>query len=145
MYENIDCFHISPELQGQFPLYVYTQNARATIASSRSVTYGTNKQSGGFRIRASVKVCICSVEHVCRRCTHGLNVPHPTFNHVGICRIAFMVDDIEKTYEKLKAMQAEFVGEGGRSYLPNVATVKILMFKDPDGTVIEAAAKIPGI
>jgi hypothetical protein len=41
-------------------------------------------------------------------------------------------------------MQAEFVGEGGSIYLPNVATVRVLMFKDPDGTVLEAVAKIPG-
>ena len=70
--------------------------------------------------------------------------PYPTLNHVGICRIAFVVDDIDKTHEKLKALNVEFVGQGGSIHLPNVATVRVLMFKDPDGTVLDAVAKIPG-
>jgi catechol 2,3-dioxygenase-like lactoylglutathione lyase family enzyme len=35
--------------------------------------------------------------------------PYPTLNNVGICRIAFTVDDIDKTYEELRAKRVEFV------------------------------------
>jgi catechol 2,3-dioxygenase-like lactoylglutathione lyase family enzyme len=33
--------------------------------------------------------------------------PYPTLNNIGICRIAFTVDDIDKTYEELKAKKIE--------------------------------------
>src|SRR5215469_9209817 len=35
--------------------------------------------------------------------------PFPTLNDVGICRIAFTVDDSDETEEKLKAIRVEFV------------------------------------
>jgi len=62
--------------------------------------------------------------------------PYSTLNNVGICRIAFAVDDIDKTYEDLKKMDVEFVaplktiGLGG-------AKTSFVCFKDPDGTVLE--------
>jgi glyoxylase I family protein len=59
--------------------------------------------------------------------------PYPTLNNVGICRIAFTVDDIDKTYEELKAKGATFVmapaqreGEG----------IKLAVCIDPDGLPI---------
>ena len=33
--------------------------------------------------------------------------PYPTLNHTGICRIAFTVDDIDKTYQDLKTKKVE--------------------------------------
>lgn len=35
--------------------------------------------------------------------------PYPTLNNVGICRIAFTVDDIDKTYAELQEMRVNFV------------------------------------
>src|SRR5258708_24101407 len=35
--------------------------------------------------------------------------PYPTLNNVGICRIAFKVDDIVKTYEELQAQKIDIV------------------------------------
>jgi hypothetical protein len=33
--------------------------------------------------------------------------PYPTLTNIGICRIAFTADDIDKTYEELKAKKIE--------------------------------------
>ena len=33
--------------------------------------------------------------------------PYPSLNNIGICRIAFSVDDIDRTYEDLKAKKVE--------------------------------------
>ena len=64
--------------------------------------------------------------------------PYPTLKNIGIGRIAFRVDDIDKVYEKLKAKNVEFIaplhkveGVGG------VESVAVVMFKDPDGTVLQ--------
>ena len=35
--------------------------------------------------------------------------PYPTLNNVEICRIAFTVDDIDKTYAELQEMRVNFV------------------------------------
>jgi len=63
--------------------------------------------------------------------------PSPTLNNVGICRIAFAVDDIEKTYEELKAQQIEFVAPLNKLEGPGGAQIGVVCFKDPDGTVLE--------
>ena len=63
--------------------------------------------------------------------------PYPTLNNVGICRIAFTVDDIDKTYEELKAKRVEFVAPLKKVAGPGGATIGVVCFKDPDGTVLE--------
>jgi catechol 2,3-dioxygenase-like lactoylglutathione lyase family enzyme len=63
--------------------------------------------------------------------------PYPTLNNVGICRIAFTVDDIDKTYEELKAKRVEFVAPLKKINRPGGATIGVVCFKDPDGTVLE--------
>jgi len=63
--------------------------------------------------------------------------PYPTLNNVGICRIAFTVDDIDKTYEELKAKRVEFVAPLKRLTGPGGAPMGVVCFKDPDGTVLE--------
>ncbi len=35
--------------------------------------------------------------------------PYPSLNNIGICRIAFLVDDIDTVYQELQAQQVEFV------------------------------------
>jgi catechol 2,3-dioxygenase-like lactoylglutathione lyase family enzyme len=63
--------------------------------------------------------------------------PYPTLNNVGICRIAFAVDDIDKTYEELKAKQVEFVAPLKKLDGLGGAKIGVVCFKDPDGTVLE--------
>ena len=62
--------------------------------------------------------------------------PYSTLNNVGICRIAFAVDDIDKTYENLKKMDVEFVAPLKTIGLGGTQT-SFVCFKDPDGTVLE--------
>jgi catechol 2,3-dioxygenase-like lactoylglutathione lyase family enzyme len=63
--------------------------------------------------------------------------PYPTLNNVGICRIAFTVDDIDKTYEELKAKKIEFVAPLKKIDGPGGAKIGVVCFKDPDGTILE--------
>lgn len=63
--------------------------------------------------------------------------PYPSLNNVGICRIAFTVDDIDKTYEELKMKRVEFVAPLKKVAGPGGATIGVVCFKDPDGTVLE--------
>jgi catechol 2,3-dioxygenase-like lactoylglutathione lyase family enzyme len=63
--------------------------------------------------------------------------PYPTLNNVGICRIAFTVDDIDKTYEELKAKQVAFVAPLKKIEGPGGAKIGVVCFKDPDGTILE--------
>jgi catechol 2,3-dioxygenase-like lactoylglutathione lyase family enzyme len=63
--------------------------------------------------------------------------PYPTLNNVGICRIAFTVDDIDRTYEELKAKKVDFVAPLKKLTGPGGAEMGVVCFKDPDGTVLE--------
>ncbi len=63
--------------------------------------------------------------------------PYPSLNNIGICRIAFTVDDIDKTYEELKAKKVEFVAPLHKIDGPGGAKIGVVCFKDPDGTVLE--------
>ncbi len=63
--------------------------------------------------------------------------PYPTLNNVGICRIAFTVDDIDKTYEELRAKRVEFVAPLKKLIGPGGAKIGVVCFKDPDGAVLE--------
>ena len=63
--------------------------------------------------------------------------PYPTLNNVGICRIAFTVDDIDKTYEELKTKRVEFVAPLKKIDGPGGAKIGVVCFKDPDGTILE--------
>jgi catechol 2,3-dioxygenase-like lactoylglutathione lyase family enzyme len=63
--------------------------------------------------------------------------PYPSLNNIGICRIAFTVDDIDKTYEELKAKKVEFVAPLKKIDGPGGAKIGVVCFKDPDGTILE--------
>jgi catechol 2,3-dioxygenase-like lactoylglutathione lyase family enzyme len=63
--------------------------------------------------------------------------PYPTLNNVGICRIAFTVDDIDKTYEELKAKKVDFLAPLKKIDGPGGAKIGVVCFKDPDGTILE--------
>jgi len=63
--------------------------------------------------------------------------PYPTLNNVGICRIAFAVDDIDETNAHLQEMGVEFVAPLNKIKTPDGAEVGVVCFKDPDGTVLE--------
>src|SRR5215813_11844518 len=63
--------------------------------------------------------------------------PYPTLNNVGICRIAFTVDDIDKTYAELREKKVDFVAPLKKVSGPGGSTIGVVCFKDPDGTVLE--------
>lgn len=63
--------------------------------------------------------------------------PYPTLNNIGICRIAFLVDDITSVYEKLQALDVEFVAPLNMFDGPRGSKIGVVCFKDPDGTVLE--------
>ncbi len=63
--------------------------------------------------------------------------PYPTLNNIGICRIAFTVENIDQAYAQLQAQGVEFVAPLKKIAGPGGATVGVVCFKDPDGTVLE--------
>lgn len=63
--------------------------------------------------------------------------PYPTLNNIGICRVAFLVDDIAAVYEELKTLAVEFVAPLNMFDGPRGSKIGVLCFKDPDGTILE--------
>jgi len=63
--------------------------------------------------------------------------PYATLNNIGICRIAFSVDDIDRTYDQLKEKGVSFVAPLKKIKGPDGNTIGVVCFKDPDGTVLE--------
>ncbi|MFT4581599.1 MAG: glyoxylase I family protein [Gammaproteobacteria bacterium] len=63
--------------------------------------------------------------------------PYPSLNNVGICRVAFLVDDIDSVYRELQAQDVEFVRPLQKLEGPKGSTIGVVCFKDPDGTVLE--------
>ncbi len=60
--------------------------------------------------------------------------PYPHLYHTGIARMCLKTTNIEEDYQNFKAKGIEFISEP--KLLPGT-TVKIICFKDPDGTFIE--------
>ena len=63
--------------------------------------------------------------------------PYSSLNNIGICRIAFTVDDIDKTYADLQKMDVQFVAPLHKIKGPDGAEIGVVCFKDPDGTILE--------
>ena len=63
--------------------------------------------------------------------------PYSSLNNIGICRIAFTVDDIDKTYADLQKMDVQFVAPLKKIKGPDGAQIGVVCFKDPDGTILE--------
>jgi glyoxylase I family protein len=63
--------------------------------------------------------------------------PYSTLNNIGICRIAFSVDDIDRTYADLQAKEVQFVAALKKIKRPDGATSGVVCFKDPDGAILE--------
>ena len=63
--------------------------------------------------------------------------PYPSLNNIGICRIAFTVDDIDQTYADLQKMEVQFVAPLKKIKGPGGAEIGVVCFKDPDGTILE--------
>lgn len=72
--------------------------------------------------------------------------PYDCLNHAGIARICLAVDDIDKTYEELKAKGVEFLTPPVNVVLRpghgNSMPHRICCFKDPDGVILELAAPL---
>jgi catechol 2,3-dioxygenase-like lactoylglutathione lyase family enzyme len=63
--------------------------------------------------------------------------PYPTLNNIGICRIAFTVDDIDRTYADLLAKRVECLAPLKKIKGPDGATIGVVCFRDPDGAILE--------
>jgi catechol 2,3-dioxygenase-like lactoylglutathione lyase family enzyme len=63
--------------------------------------------------------------------------PYPTLNNIGICRIAFTVDDIDRTYADLQAKKVDFVAPLKKVKGPGGGEIGVVCFRDPDGTILE--------
>jgi hypothetical protein len=63
--------------------------------------------------------------------------PYPTLNNIGICRIAFSVDDIDRTYADLLAKQIQCLVPLKKIKGSDGATIGVVCFKDPDGAIFE--------
>ena len=62
---------------------------------------------------------------------------YSSLNNIGICRIAFTVDDIDKTYADLQKMDVQFVAPLHKIKGPDGAEIGVVCFKDPDGSILE--------
>lgn len=69
----------------------------------------------------------------------------PVDTYVGLNRLAFAVDNIEKMYEELKAKGIEFTTDGVvvQDLKPDLGIVKLLFFRDPDGVRLEFYQQVP--
>lgn len=63
--------------------------------------------------------------------------PYSSLNNVGICRVAFTVDNIDDAYSALQRMNVEFVAPLERVIGADGVEIAYVCFKDPDGTVLE--------
>ncbi len=63
--------------------------------------------------------------------------PYPTLNNIGICRIAFTVEDIDKAYQQLKEKNVEFVAPLHKLNGADGNEIGVVCFKDPDGAILE--------
>lgn len=66
------------------------------------------------------------------------SAPYQHLYHLGIARIAFATDDIEREVTRLKQHGVRFLSEPASVKLPDAtATSRFVCFFDPDGTVLE--------
>jgi catechol 2,3-dioxygenase-like lactoylglutathione lyase family enzyme len=66
--------------------------------------------------------------------------PYDSLNHIGIGRLSFEVEDIDKTYEMLAAKGVEFLGPTATMPM-EWGTMRMFCFRDPDGIVIELGGR----
>ena len=62
---------------------------------------------------------------------------YPSLNNVGVCRLAFTVENIDETYAMLQDMGVEFVTPLQRLITPLGDPLAMVCFKDPDGIYLE--------
>ena len=69
----------------------------------------------------------------------GKGKPYRGLNHVGICRIALAVDNVDKAYADLKAKGVEFISSPQDVDLAPAMQYRVCCFLDPDGVILELA------
>ena len=64
--------------------------------------------------------------------------PYASLNHLGIARVALLVDDIDAMYDRLVSSGIKCISEPKTvTAKPSGAQFRCLAFRDPDGTVME--------
>jgi catechol 2,3-dioxygenase-like lactoylglutathione lyase family enzyme len=66
-----------------------------------------------------------------------------TPKHTGLARLAMQVDDIEAEYTRMRDRGVEFISEPAPILLGATA-IKIVFFRDPDGTLLELVEMAQG-
>jgi glyoxylase I family protein len=61
----------------------------------------------------------------------------PTANRLGYGHLAFRVDDVPTTFERLLAAGGERLGEPVATDVPGVGRLEVVYARDPEGNVIE--------
>ena len=64
--------------------------------------------------------------------------PYECANHLGIFRMAFFTDDIDRDYDALRSYGVECVTPAAQLEMgPGIPSLRALLFPDPDGTMLE--------
>lgn len=66
-----------------------------------------------------------------------LDRPEPAANRIGLCHIAFAVDDVRATFERLLKHGGQAVGEVVEREVPGVGLLTMVYAADPEGNIIE--------
>ncbi len=63
--------------------------------------------------------------------------PYEKLNHLGIVRLALITKDLDADIAMLKEEEVEFISEPASFEVSAGPAVRFVLFKDPDGTLIE--------
>jgi catechol 2,3-dioxygenase-like lactoylglutathione lyase family enzyme len=64
--------------------------------------------------------------------------PYASANHLGLFRMAFITDDIDRDYDALRTSGVEPITPGAALEMgPGLPPLRALLFPDPDGTMLE--------
>ncbi|TVM36034.1 VOC family protein [Oceanidesulfovibrio marinus] len=66
-----------------------------------------------------------------------LDRPEPAANRIGLCHIAFAVDDVRATFQSLLEHGGTAVGEVVEREVPGVGLLTMVYAADPEGNIIE--------
>jgi len=69
----------------------------------------------------------------------------PDTSHVGAIHFGFEVDDIDESYERMKAAGVEFLSPPVTVDITEYAGSRWCYFRDPDGYLLEISQQPPGV
>ncbi len=101
----------------------------------------------GFPDRASADLCMFATEQgtagtvidlVEWKTPRPAGKPYTQMNHLGIPRMAFLVDDVDGMHRNLLTKGVKFVSDPVTIHFdPPLGKIRAVCFHDPDGTMLE--------